>query len=37
MTETPTIEATGIYRDSLIKVDGEWRFVRREITKECPE
>jgi uncharacterized protein (TIGR02246 family) len=37
MNETPIIGATGIYRDSLKKVDGEWRFVRREITKECPE
>ena len=37
MTETPTVEATGIYRDSLKKVDAEWRFVRREVTKECPE
>ena len=37
MNETPIIGATGIYRDSLKKVDGEWRFVRREITRECPE
>ena len=37
MGETPTIEATGIYRDTLKKVDGEWRFTRREVTKECPK
>ena len=37
VTETPTVIAAGIYRDQLRKVDGEWRFVRREVTRESPK
>ena len=37
VTETPTLIAAGIYRDQLQKVDGEWRFVRREVTREAPK
>ena len=37
MKETPIIETTGIYHDSLKKVNGAWKFVRREVTKECPK
>ena len=36
MDEQPVLAATGIYRDKLRKVRGEWRFERREVTKECP-
>ena len=36
VTETPTIIAAGIYRDQLRKVGGQWKFVRREVTRESP-
>ena len=36
VTEAPAVSAAGIYRDRLRKVDGQWRFVRREVTRESP-
>jgi uncharacterized protein (TIGR02246 family) len=36
VTESPTVIGAGIYHDQLCKVDGEWKFVRREVTRESP-
>ncbi len=36
MGEIPTISATGIYHDKLKNVNGEWKFSRRQVIKECP-
>jgi uncharacterized protein (TIGR02246 family) len=30
----PVITASGIYTDSLVKLDGAWRFVRRTFTRD---
>jgi len=35
MEEVPTIFGVGRYDDKLKKVNGEWRFVRRLLTREC--
>jgi uncharacterized protein (TIGR02246 family) len=33
--EAPTIFGVGRYDDQLRKVDGQWRFAQRTLTKEC--
>ena len=33
--DKPTLFGTGIYRDRLKKLGGEWKFLRRELTAEC--
>jgi hypothetical protein len=32
----PTLRSSGIYSDTLRRVDGEWRFVTRTVTPDVP-